>query len=324
MVQGIDVSHWQDDKSTPQKMDFVKAFQKGARFVFIKVSDRGGMDRDFEYNWNAAKDAGLLRGGYHYLRWDLSGLVQARIFSDLLMDDPGELPPVADFEAPRVGSQYPSNSALEQFLVEVETKLNRKPMIYTSPGYWSTHGRNKFTKRFDPKWSYYYLWIAHYFREYVPNVTNPQEIEPWKTDGKKWTFWQYSSNGDGLAYGAESKSLDMNWFNGTLDELYELAHTSNTPPVTPPDPQPNPEPDPPANTNIYQVINGYLYGRATPVYGINENHRVVLPPNTQVQRIADQSVTHGGVPYIKVRVLNEKPFTEFWVSSSPRWLKKIS
>ena len=112
MELGIDVSHWQDDKSTAQKMDFKKAVKNGAKFVFIKVSERGALDSDFEYNWQAAKDAGLLRGGYHFLRWDLSGLMQARIFSEILQDDPGELPPVADFEAPRSGSLYPSNRAL--------------------------------------------------------------------------------------------------------------------------------------------------------------------------------------------------------------------
>ena len=109
MVTGIDVSHWQNDKSTPQKMDFAKAVKNGAKFVFIKVSERGAIDPDFEYNWKSAKDAGLLRGGYHFLRWDLSGLLQARIFCDILADDPGELPPVADFEAPNQGSLYPSN-----------------------------------------------------------------------------------------------------------------------------------------------------------------------------------------------------------------------
>ncbi len=166
MVQGIDVSHWQDDKSTAQKIDFSKAVQKGAKFVFIKVSERGAIDKDFEYNWQAAKAAGLLRGGYHFLRWDLSGLLQARIFSELLAEDPGELPPVADFEAPRLGSLYPSNALLEQFLVEVETKTGRKPILYTSPGYWDIHGRNKTTKLFDSKWAYYTLWVAHYFTTY--------------------------------------------------------------------------------------------------------------------------------------------------------------
>lgn len=229
MVLGIDVSHWQDDKSTAQKMDFKKAAKNGAKFVFIKVSERGALDRDFEYNWEAAKDAGLLRGGYHFLRWDLSGLMQARIFSEVLQDDPGELPPVADFEAPRSGSLYPSNALLLQFLEEVETKLGRKPILYTSPGYWDVHGRNKYTKQFDAKWAYYPLWVAHYFKEYQPNVSKPKDMEPWTSAGKSWTFWQYTANGDGLAYGAESKSIDLNWFNGDLEALYKFADVDSTP-----------------------------------------------------------------------------------------------
>jgi lysozyme len=229
MQLGIDVSHWQDDKSTAQKMDFKKAAQQGAKFVFIKVSERGKIDQDFEYNWDAAKDAGLLRGGYHFLRWDLSGLMQARIFSEILKDDPGELPPVADFEAPRQGSLYPSNALLLQFLEEVESKLNRKPMIYTSPGYWSIHGRNKYTKQFDAKWAYYDLWVAHYVKNYQLGVSQPRELQPWAGAGKQWTFWQYTASGDGPAYGAESKGLDLNWFNGSLDELYKLAEVEKSP-----------------------------------------------------------------------------------------------
>jgi lysozyme len=234
MILGIDVSHWQDDKTTAQKIDFSKAVKKGAKFVFIKVSERGALDPDFEYNWKAAKDAGLLRGGYHFLRWDLSGLLQARIFSEIMLDDPGELPPVADFEAPRFGSLYPSNALLLQFLEEVETKLNRKPILYTSPGYWDIHGRNKVTKIFDTKWAYYTLWIAHYFKVYQEGVTKPNELQPWKNAGKTWTFWQYTQNGDGLAFGAESKSIDLNWFNGSLSELNAFANTGNTTtPTTP-------------------------------------------------------------------------------------------
>jgi len=233
MVQGIDVSHWQDDKSTPQKMDFKKAVASGAKFVFIKVSERGSIDPDFEYNWKAAKEAGLLRGGYHFLRWDLSGLVQAGIFSELLSDDPGELPPVADFEAPNQGSLYPSNALLLQFLETVELKLTRKPMIYTSPGYWDIHGRNKVTKLFDDKWAYYPLWVAHYKDVVIPGITQPAEMEPWKRFGKAWTFWQYTSKGDGPAYGAESNSIDLNYFNGTEQELADFAYDNPTPPSPP-------------------------------------------------------------------------------------------
>ena len=239
MIQGIDISHWQNDQSTPQKMNFTKAVKLGAKFVYIKVSERGGIDSDFEYNWKAAKDAGLLRGGYHFLRWNLSGLMQARIFSDILEDDPGELPPCADFEAPNLGSLYPSNALLEQFLVEVETILDKKPMLYTSPGYWNIHGRNKYTKMFDTKWAYYPLWIAHYMKAYTPGVSKPNELEPWKSSNKTWTFWQYTNMGDGPAYGAESKTIDLNWFNGSLEELKKFASGSGG--TTPPPPADKPD-----------------------------------------------------------------------------------
>ncbi len=233
MVQGIDVSQWQNDKSTPQKMDFTKAVKMGAKFVYIKVSERGAIDSDFLYNWQAAKTAGLLRGGYHFLRWDVSGLVQARIFCDILKDDPGELPPCADFEAPNKGSLYPSNALLEQFLVEVETRTKKKPILYTSPAYWNIHGRNKYTKMFDNKWAAYPLWIAHYMKTYTAGVSKPADLEPWKSNNKTWTFWQYTNMGDGPAYGAESKTIDLNWFNGSLEELKKLAGGSGAS-ATPP------------------------------------------------------------------------------------------
>jgi hypothetical protein len=78
-------------------------------------------------------------------------------------------------------------------------------------------------------------------------------IEPWKSMGKTWTFWQWTSNGDGLAYGAESKSIDLNWFNGTLDELYALANTSQPSPT--PTPTPSPTPIPGNDPNITDLKN---------------------------------------------------------------------
>ena len=224
MISGIDVSHWQDDKSTPQKVNFEKAKAAGAKFVFIKVSERGGMDEDFYYNWKNAKAAGIPRGGYHFLRWDVSGLLQARIFCELLKEDPGELPPVCDFEAPIKDGKYPSNSMLAQFLETVETIMQDKPMIYTSPGFWNSYGRNKTTGKYDASWSYYPLWIAHY-----TTASAPQIPEPWKTAKVPWSFWQHSATGDGLKFGAESKGIDLNWFNGTQEDLDKLAGLETLP-----------------------------------------------------------------------------------------------
>jgi len=211
---GLDCSHWQNDKSTPQKMDFKTAYAAGAHFAFIKVSERGGIDVDYEYNWKAAKDAGMPRGGYHFLRWDLPATTQARVFCAALQDDPGELPPVADFEAPAKDGIYPSNSMLLAFLEEVEKILNRRPMIYTSPGFWKSHGNNKTTRKPEQFWSIYPLWIAHY------GASAPTIPAPWQN----WLFWQFTATGSGPKYGAESKGIDLNLFNGDLIDLQELIN----------------------------------------------------------------------------------------------------
>jgi len=232
MIPGIDVSKWQDDNSTPQKMDFSKSVDQGAKFVFIKASERMGVDGDFIWNWESAKCAGLLRGAYHFLRWDVSGIMQARFFCAALGDDLGELPLVADYEAPPLWKNgkphlYPSNALLFQFLEEVETITGKKPMIYTSLGFWNAHGKKKGSNYFDQKWAYYPLWLAQYIKSHPPSLP-----KPWK----KWLFWQHGVYPVGLNYGAESKSLDLNWFNGDLVDLLALAGVGDV--VSPEDPPP--------------------------------------------------------------------------------------
>ena len=103
-------------------------------------------------------------------------------------------------------------------------------MIYTSPGYWNTNGKIKGTSKFDARWLYYPLWIAHYTSADQPIVPKPWE---------DWLFWQYSAKGNGPKYGAESKSIDLNWFNGDLADLFALAGQGE---IDPPD-QPGIPPD---------------------------------------------------------------------------------
>lgn len=205
-VLGIDVSFWQNNASTPQSVDFDKAYKNGARFVFIKASQASFRDRDHTLNWKNAKDAGLLRGAYHFIVWEITPEIQADFFCSVIGDDIGELPPVADFEWWKT---TPPNALeiLGRFLNRVEYNLGRVPMIYTAPGFWNQYGSK------DQRWARYPLWIAHY------GVYSPSVPKPWW----KWDFWQYTSKGDGLAFGAESKDLDMNWFNGSIDDLYRFA-----------------------------------------------------------------------------------------------------
>jgi lysozyme len=218
---GIDVSFWQDDKNTPEKINWKKAKSAGAVFAFIKGSQSTYTDRDFVYNWNEAKNAGIIRGAYHFYDYQISPSKQADYVINLLKNDPGELPPVMDLER-HLSWPLPSGSALlnatQIYLTALNQAFGRKPLFYTNPNMIYNIIRSV------PDWlTSYPLWIAHYY------VSYPTMISPWKN----WTFWQWTPKGDGLAFGMESKELDMNWFNGSVAELRQWASIDAAPPTTP-------------------------------------------------------------------------------------------
>lgn len=222
-VQGIDVSAWQDSNYTPQMINWGKAASKGAKFCFIRAAYISKKDEDFDYNWSNSKRVGILRGAYHYPSYQYDPVSQADFFWSIIKDDTGDLPPVLDLEQVPGTSLPNGNNWLiwtQRYLNELERLCGRKPIFYSNPNiiinvlglgnkinHWLTQ---------------YPLWIAHY-------GVNVPISRPWPY----WTFWQYSSTGDGLGYGMESKGLDMDWFNGTEEELRKFAGTGNIPETSP-------------------------------------------------------------------------------------------
>ena len=211
-ILGIDISKWDGN------WDATKAKQAGATFVFIKASQATYTDPQFLANWQKAKDAGLLRGAYHYLDYTKPGIDQANYFADLLKNDPGELPPVIDYELRRTDN---NPSAALGFLRDCLDQLTKRtelfedasikrPMIYTGPGFWVEYGDQ--TK--SDYWIQFPLWNAHWTTSSAPLIKLPWTM---------WQFWQFTSKGPGQAFGSEGLSMDMNRFNGTLNELMEFA-----------------------------------------------------------------------------------------------------
>jgi lysozyme len=211
-VLGIDISKWDGN------WDAEKAKQAGATFVFVKASESTFTDPQFLVNWQKAKDAGLLRGAYHYLDYTKSGIEQANYFADLLKDDPGELPPIIDYELRRTDNDPSAaigflRDCLDQLVTRSELFENasiKYPMIYTGPGFWMEYGDQ--TKR--DYWIQFPLWNAHW-----TSSTTPKIPPPWTM----WHFWQFTSKGPGEAFGSECLSMDINRYNGTLSELMEFA-----------------------------------------------------------------------------------------------------
>ena len=211
-ILGIDISKWDGNWNA------AKAKQAGATFAFIKASQATYSDPAFAANWQKAKEAGLLRGAYHYLDYTKPGIDQANYFADLLKNDPGELPPTVDYELRRTDNNPAAalgflRDFLDQLTKRTELYDNasiKRPMIYTGPGFWVEYGDQ--TKR--DYWIQFPLWNAHWTTSAAPLIPAPWTL---------WQFWQFTDKGPGEAFGSECLIMDMNRFNGTLNELMEFT-----------------------------------------------------------------------------------------------------
>jgi lysozyme len=201
MIRALGIDVYQGDG----KVDFSQMAKAGASFTFIKASQQVA-DSHFKINWQAAKDAGLLRGAYHFLDWRMDILAQIKIFVSLLQSDPGELPPMLDYEmVPASGtSAAQATSKLLTAAAYIQTVLGCIPGIYTGFYFWADWGT------LNSVWAKYPLWLPWYASEAI--VKTPK---PWS----QWSFWQYTDRADGLAFGAEAHGVDASYYNGTVDDL---------------------------------------------------------------------------------------------------------
>jgi GH25 family lysozyme M1 (1,4-beta-N-acetylmuramidase) len=317
---GCDVSFWNS------KIDFVKMKSMGISFCCAKASQLVKDSRFDEY-WPAMKDAGLLRFSYHYLDWRKSEIEQAQLFCDTMNGDWGELPPVLDLEmnpAPLAATNFQLNRenlpltsddmdvgmnlayrhnpklsmekerelpllalstySLEprevqgkvwNFLQTVEKITKRIPMIYSGFFYWLQWMNN------DKAWAKYPFWLAWYANEYYIKVP-----PPWT----KWTIWQYTGNGDGSQYGSQGLSLDMNWFNGSMEELKEFANIIIPEPT--PAPIPIPIPMPPPTNSVDYVTTTIINIRSKPI--VDSGNWVRYSENGEILHIKSPLIRTNG------------------------------
>ena len=227
---GIDISLWQDNNSTPQMVDFSKAKSAGASFAFIKASQGLYLDPDFVMNWQNAGTSGILRGVYHYLdfknkpsnktanQWAID---QAVFYWGVVKNLQLNFPPVCDYENAGTLPAATVRTAFKNFLESFYSLSGIRCIIYTSSGFWGSYGST------DQYWAQYPVWWAQYYYQTVP--ANPNLKSPFTT----WKFWQYTDKGDGKKYGCESTYVDLNYFNGTVADLYAYANLPQPEPVDP-------------------------------------------------------------------------------------------
>jgi len=191
MIHGIDVSKYQQTISWDAVKEMkVKDIQLG--FVFIKATEGIiNTDPQFKRNWKKSKQAGMIRGAYHFFLATKDGREQAENFISAVDLEKGDLPPVVDIEQTYGVDISVLKKELKEWLDVVEYYYGAKPIIYTNVAFYSRYLGKEFNS--------YPLWAAHYYQYDTPRIE------------RNWDFWQHSE--EGRVNGILSK-VDFNVFNG--------------------------------------------------------------------------------------------------------------
>jgi len=198
-VHGVDVSKYQGD------IDWEQVKESGVAFAFIKATEGGDKtDSKFQYNWAAAKAAGVPRGAYHFVYWCRPPHEEIQNFAAVVPNEPDALPPVLDVEPTPESKSCKRTLYREEAIRDMRTMLEamerhygKKPIIYSSVDFYQAILQ-------PDALSEYPIWVRS--TKYHPKV---------RYGDRKWTFWQYRS--DGRVPGIVG-AVDQNTFNGSFEQ----------------------------------------------------------------------------------------------------------
>ncbi|KAG6841495.1 hypothetical protein C0991_010353 [Blastosporella zonata] len=206
--QGIDVSSYQPS------VNWATVKANGVQFAYIKATEGTSyINPDFSSQYTGATNNGLIRGGYHFARPDISsGATQATYFlahGGGWSADGITLPGALDIEYNPYGATCYGLSAsamvawIKDFSNTYLAKTGRYPVIYTTTDWWTTcTGNNSGFGSTNP------LWIARY----------ASAIGTLPAGWAYTTFWQYADSG--------SNPGDQDIFNGDSAGLGRMAKGS--------------------------------------------------------------------------------------------------
>lgn len=243
-VEGVDVSVFQG------AINWSTLRSNNKEFAFVR-SSRTTLDLDpnFHTNMAGAKAAGVITGPYHRALPLGDGdagsytdpVTDARRFYNAAKDyiKEGYLRPVLDAEDGQSMGKTALNQWWKDFIAEFKRLSGVEPIIYANTNY--------ATNLIDASLNTHDLWIARWNGGNANNV-NPQTDQPETPGGypnpygvwnvpiggapshSSWDFWQYTSNGDGIALGVSSARLDLDVFNGDLEQMkrgFVIGHQWN-------------------------------------------------------------------------------------------------
>jgi len=207
-VPGIDISRWQGE------VDWQKVKAAGYRFAFVRATIGDFYtDPRFYANWSGAQDAGILVSAYHVVTPNKPAESQIANFFAVLDGRVSDLPLVVDVERDDGAELTEITQCLRECLQAVLARDGRVPIIYTARWCWHRYVLT------SAEWQTHDLWIASY-------TTDPVLPRDWST----WRFWQYSERGQ---VSGISAATDLNWFDGTYEDLLAYAGSDGEVPEIP-------------------------------------------------------------------------------------------
>lgn len=238
-ILGSDISRWQHAGNAP--INFVKMYDAGVRFLFIKGTDSNVLGAAAAKYWSsidfpAAREAGLLTGIYHasLIPRGISAdaaFAAGQQQADLPIDHlnslgglvPGVLPIVLDVESfsrPSGTSAAVVTNFSLGFTARVKERTGKTPIIYSNLNFVRSY-------LVSPALTSNYLWVANYSQTSNPASTPSGGCSRtvWSSSAcdLNWTFWQYTDRGNGPAYGIPRGGLDLNVFAFSSNELLAMA-----------------------------------------------------------------------------------------------------
>jgi len=199
-LRGVDVSHWNET------IDWNQVKAAGIEFAYAKATQRVDFEDPMYATYKTdARTAHVRFGAYEYM--DVMGGAKAAVkdadhFVSFAALDERNLVPVLDAEQTNGYTPAKLQKWMMAWLGEVYKKLRVRPIIYTSPSFWTTALAD--TTQFSQLG--YPLWIAHWG---VDTPTLP--ALDWNARG--WTFWQWTDCG---TVAGITGDVDLDLFQGTL------------------------------------------------------------------------------------------------------------
>ncbi len=198
-VRGVDVSTYQGE------IDWEVLSSQNIAFAFIKATEGSSLvDPHFSFNFTEAQKCNIAVGAYHFFSYDSPAETQAENFINAVEPFDGMLPPVIDLEFYGDEEKDPPtreyvDEQLGIMLDKLEACYRVKPIIYATEKSYELYLSGDYAE--------YDIWIRDVY------------FDPELSDGREWTFWQYTNREKLDGYIGREKYIDVNVFNGSTDDF---------------------------------------------------------------------------------------------------------